>query len=500
MEPQPPDQEEAGEHRLVAARMAKLERLRASGVDPYPPRFARDGRAGELHDRFPDLGPGAATGEIVSVAGRLMLHRSFGKLVFATVDDGSGRIQLMCSKAEIGEAEFERFEDLDLGDWLGATGEIVTTKKGELSVKVQTFQLLAKALQPLPDKWHGLQDVEARSRRRYLDLMMNPEARRVALVRAKVISRLRALFEDRGYVEVETPILQLEAGGALARPFVTHHNALDQSMFLRIATELHLKRLIVGGIDRVFEIGRVFRNEGVDATHNPEFTTLESYETLADYGDIMEMLEVMVADLAETVIGRTVIEYRGKVLDLNPPFRRARMVDLVEDVVGESVWPAPQVENLRLIADRTGVDWKPEWTTGQLIEALFDELVEHTLWEPVFVIDHPVEISPLARRHRDDPELTERFELFIAGAEYANAFSELNDPVDQRARFESQAHSKSVGDHDAHPVDEDFLLALEHGMPPTGGLGIGVDRIVMLLADQTHIREVILFPTLRPEA
>lgn len=488
------------EHPLTAARLAKVDRMRAAGEDPYPVRFERTDLAADVRRRHSDLAPGSVTGERVAVAGRVMLFRSFGKLVFATIDDVSGRIQLMCSQTDLDPDTFAAFEDLDLGDWVGAWGEVVTTRKGELSVKVESFRLLAKSMRPLPDKWHGLQDSESRSRRRYVDLMINPESRRVALLRAKVVSALRRLFEERGYVEVETPTLLTEAGGALARPFVTHHNALGIDMFLRIATELHLKRLIVGGLDRVFEIGRIFRNEGIDATHNPEFTMLESYEALADYHDVMEMVEEMFSQVAITATGSARIEYRGRPLDLGPPYRRARMVDLVAEAVGEPVWPDVPVDRLRDIADRHEAEWDAYWGPGKLVEALFDALVEDTLWDPVFVTDHPVEISPLARRHRDDDGLTERFELFIAGSEYANAFSELNDPIDQRQRFLAQARSKAAGDEEAHPIDDDFVLALEYGMPPTGGLGIGVDRLVMLLADRTHIREVILFPVLRPES
>ncbi len=488
-----------GDHPLTAVRLEKVQALRRRGIDPYPVRFERSETAGELQERFAGLEAGAVTGEAVTVAGRIMLLRSFGKLVFVTIEDASGRIQLMCSRAEVDTATFEDFEALDLGDWVGASGEIVTTRKGELSVRIESFQLLAKALRPLPDKWHGLQDIEARSRRRYLDLMMNPESRRVALLRAGVISRLRQLFHERGFIEVETPVLLAEAGGALARPFVTHHNALDLNMYLRIATELHLKRLVVGGVERVFEIGRIFRNEGIDSTHNPEFTMLESYQALADYRDVLGMVEEMVADVAITTTGSARIQYQNRPLDLTPPYRQARMVDLVAEAVGEPVWPDRDVQELRDICERHGVVFEAAWGPGRLVEALFDQLVEHTIWEPVFVLDHPVEISPLARRRTDDDQLTERFELFIAGHEYANAFSELNDPLDQRARFQAQAAAKAAGDKDAHPIDEDYLTALEYGLPPTGGLGIGIDRLIMLLADKAHIREVILFPVLRPE-
>jgi lysyl-tRNA synthetase class 2 len=377
---------------------------------------------------------------------------------------------------------------------------VITTKKGEVSVRIDQFELLARALRPLPDKWHGLQDVEMRSRRRYIDLMVNESSRNIAVMRAKIISELRRQFEARGYIEVETPVLLGQATGALARPFATHHNALELDMYLRIATELYLKRLVVGGLERVFEIGRIFRNEGIDSTHNPEFTMLESYEAFADYGDIMDMVEEMVRACAVVATGSTEITYQGRTLDLGKPFRRARMVDLVAEASGEEIsFDRPRAEMVAL-AERHGIDVEESWGHGKIIDQLFEELVADEIWEPTYVLDHPKEVSPLARENRDDPNLTERFELFIAGAEYANAFSELNDPLDQRRRFESQAAARAEGDDEAHPIDEDYILALEYGLPPTGGLGIGVDRLVMLLTDQHHIREVILFPTLRPEA
>ncbi len=488
------------DHPLIAARAAKVAALREAGVDPYPVRYERSHLAAELHAVHGGLEPGVETEVDVSVAGRVMLHRSFGKLMFATIEDGSGTIQLFVAAADLDEAELARFADLDAGDWVGAEGTVMTTKKGELSVRVRSFHLLAKAIRPLPEKWHGLQDVEQRSRRRYLDLMMNSEARALAILRSKVVSELRRQFESRGYLEVETPILQSEAGGALAKPFATHHNALDIPMYLRIATELHLKRLVVGGLERVFEIGRIFRNEGVDSTHNPEFTMLESYEALADYTDIMRLVEEVIPAVAVAAVGSTSIEYKERALDLAPPYRRARMVDMVAGVLGQPVDVNAPAADLRALAEARGVGTDPAWGSGKIIEALFDELVQPDIWEPTFVLDHPVEISPLARVHRDSPGLTERFELFIAGQEYANAFSELNDPEDQRRRFEAQARAKAAGDEDAHGIDEDYIMALEYGLPPTGGLGIGVDRLVMLLADQAHIREVILFPTMRPEA
>jgi lysyl-tRNA synthetase class 2 len=485
------------DHPLTAARLDKVKALAASGVDPYPVGFHRTATATELHDRYPNLEPGASTGVTVTVAGRIVLARSFGRLIFATVQDGSGRIQLMAQRNVIGDEAMGAFETLDVGDHVGATGEVVTTRKGELSVKVASFLLLAKGLRPLPEKWHGLADVETRSRRRYLDLVVNPDARRTAITRARVVSELRRRFEARGYLEVETPVLLSQPGGALARPFVTHHHALDIDMALRIATEIPLKTLIVGGLEKVFEIGRIFRNEGIDASHNPEFTMLESYEAYADYHDIAAMTEEMISGVTELVSGGTTIEYRDRPINLAPPFRRARMVDLVSEAVGTTVWPPPP--DLADVAHRHGVEPEHGWGPGRTVEALFDALVESTIWDPVFVLDHPVEISPLARRHRDDDGLTERFELFIAGSEYANAYSELNDPLDQRERFVAQARAKDAGDEEAHLVDESFLRALEYGMPPTGGLGIGVDRLVMLLTGQDHIRDVILFPTMRPE-
>jgi lysyl-tRNA synthetase class 2 len=485
------------DHPLTAGRLAQHQARVAEGAYPY--RYERTATAAALHAQYGELGPAVETVDEVSVAGRVMLLRSFGKLVFVTLQDASGRIQLFVDRRTIGDDAFGALGDIDLGDWIGATGTVMTTKKGELSVKVVAFDLLQKSLRPLPDKWHGLQDVEMRSRRRYIDLIVNDGARQTALARASIVSELRRQFEDRGYIEVETPVLLAEATGALARPFATHHHALGQDMYLRIATELFLKRLVVGGIERVFEIGRIFRNEGIDSTHNPEFTMLESYEAFADYGDIAAMVEEIVAALADKVVGTTRIEYEGRQLDLTPPFRRVRMVDLVAEAVGRSVDFDAPLDEVRTLARHHGIEPQDHWGHGKLIEELFDELVADGIWEPTYVMDHPKEISPLAREHRDDPNLTERWELFIAGAEYANAFSELNDPLDQRQRFEAQAAARAVGDDEAHPIDEDYILALEYGLPPTGGLGIGVDRLVMLLTNQHHIREVILFPTLRTQ-
>ena len=486
------------DHPLTAQRLAKHEST-LSGQG-YPYRYERTRYAADLHGEYGELEPGTETTDQAAVAGRLMAMRRMGKLVFAVLQDSTGRIQLFVDKRTLGDEGFAAFGDLDIGDWVGASGVVITTKKGEVSVRIDNFELLARALRPLPDKWHGLQDVEMRSRRRYIDLMANERSRETAVMRAKIVSELRRQFEARGYVEVETPVLLSQATGALARPFQTHHNALEMDMYLRSATELYLKRLVVGGLERVFEIGRIFRNEGVDSTHNPEFTMLESYEAFADYGDIMDMVEEMVRACAMVATGSTEITYQGKALDLGQPFRRARMVDLVAEATGEEISFDRPLAELVAIAEKHGVDVDGSWGHGKVINELFEELVADEIWEPTYVLDHPKEVSPLARENRNDPNLTERFELFIAGAEYANAFSELNDPLDQRKRFEAQAAARAEGDDEAHPIDEDYILALEYGLPPTGGLGIGVDRLVMLLTDQHHIREVILFPTLRPEA
>jgi lysyl-tRNA synthetase, class II len=492
------DSESLESNALTRERLAKYRKVMEDGGFPYS--FRRTDTAAGLAERFGDLDPGASTGETVTVAGRLMNTREMGKLIFAPVTDGSGTLQLFVDKGTLGDDAFGAFRDLDAGDWIGATGEVIVTKRGELSVRISEFVLLQKSLRPLPSKWHGLKDVEQRSRKRYLDLLANEDSRTVALTRAKIVSELRNQFEARGYVEVETPVLLIEATGATAKPFATNHHALHMDMYLRIATELYLKRLVVGGIEKVFEIGRIFRNEGIDSTHNPEFTMLESYEAYADYNDIMVLVEEVVAACAVAATGGTDITYDGRALDLSGPYRRATMLELTQGAVGEDIDYDMSVADLGLLALKHGIEPEGHWGSGKLIEALFDELVEETLWEPTYVTEHPIETSPLARVHRVKPHVTERFELFIAGDEYANAFSELNDPFDQRARFESQAEAKAAGDEEAHPVDEDYIRALEYGLPPTGGLGIGVDRLVMLLTDKHHIREVILFPTMRPES
>ena len=494
-----PDTDPLHAHPLTAQRLGKIEAMRADGGEPYPVRFGRTATSADLRAEFKDLEAGQETGRQVAVAGRVLNLRRLGKLIFAVLQDGWGTVQLFVDRRTLGDDHFESFEGIDSGDWVGCSGEVITTRRGELSVRISSYELLSKALRPLPEKWHGLQDKERRYRQRYLDLIANEEARRVATMRARILSELRRQFETRGFLEVETPVLQSLAGGALARPFVTHHNALDIDMYLRIATELHLKRLVVGGLERVFELSRVFRNEGIDPTHNPEFTTLEAYQALADYNDIMDLMEGVVPAVAMAVTGGTVIEYQGRQVDLAPPYPRRSLLDLVSEAVGERIGFDVAGERLAELLDDAGVGTQPGWGVGKMITELFEALVEPHLWGPVFVIDYPKETSPLARVHRTEPNLTERFEFFAGNMELANAFSELNDPVDQRTRFEQQAKAKAEGDEEAHPIDEDYIKALEYGLPPSGGLGIGVDRLVMLLTDQATIREVVLFPTMRPE-
>jgi lysyl-tRNA synthetase, class II len=489
------DQTETGQDRLIDARRAKHAEVLATGG--YPHRYERSALASELHKRHSDLAAGEETDHRVAVAGRLMLHRSFGQLQFGTLQDSSGSIQLFVERGFAGDELAEQFATLDLGDWVGAGGVVMTTKRGELSVKVDSLTLLQKALRPLPDKWHGLVDVETRSRQRYLDLMVNPEARETAATRARVVSELRREFESRGFLEVETPVLLTQATGALARPFVTHHNALDIPLQLRIATELHLKRLVVGGMEKVFEIGRIFRNEGIDATHNPEFTMLEAYQAFADYRDIMDMVEEIFAAVAESALGRATTTYQGRELPFTTPFRRVRLVELVSEFIGEPVDIDTDPQRLASLLSERGIQPEEDWTPGKTMFELY-ELAHKEVWEPTFVMDFPTEVSPLARRSAADAHITERFELVIAGSEYCNAFSELNDADDQRERFEAQAAARAAGDEEAHVIDHDYIQALEFGLPPTGGLGIGVDRLVMLLTDQPHIREVILFPIMRP--
>ncbi len=465
--------------------------------DRVPYRFEPTANSAEIRLDFDSIEDGTETGKQVTVAGRLMLRRVQGKLAFGTLQDSGGRIQLF-APAKV-TPDFERFCELSLGDWIGVTGEVMKTRKGELSVKVEQWLLLAEARRPFPDKFHGISDPDTRYRQRYLDLWVTPESREVFLLRSRVMSSIRRWLAERGFMEVETPIFHPIPGGAAARPFTTHHNALDQELFLRIAPELYLKRLVVGGFERVFEIGRVFRNEGISTRHNPEFTMLELYQAYADYNDMMALVEELVAHLAVEIHGTTTLTFDGREMDVAPPWRRASMIELIEERTGVRVGLTMAHDELRRIAVDHGVEVRDYYGPGKLILELYEKTVEADLWGPIFVTDYPKEVSPLARDHREVPGLTERFEAVMAGREVANAFSELIDPGDQRDRFEDQAEQLDHGDDEAMPVDEDYLRAMDYGLPPTGGLGIGIDRLIMLLADVQAIRDVVLFPTLRPE-
>jgi len=500
--PQAPESPADAERGLASERNRRLEQineLRNSGINPYPYRFDRSHTLAEIRAAHGALEAGSETDVSVAVAGRVLLKRDQGKLIFATLRDRDGEIQLFVSKSVVGDELFDHINSLDLGDWVGVHGTVMTTRKGELSIKVSGLELLAKAVRPLPDKWHGLTDTDTRYRQRYADLISNDDARRAFAVRHAIIASFRKTLAAKGFIEVETPVLHVEAGGAHARPFTTHHNALDMDLFLRIALELHLKRLIVGGMERVYEIGRVFRNEGISTRHNPEFTMMELYQAFGDYSDVMAITEELFAAAARDSIGTTVVDVNGLTVDLAQPFRRVRMIDLVHEKTGVAVHPSQPVDELRKLAAEHDVRTEPQWGSGKIIEELFEALAEHELIAPTFVTGHPVEISPLARVDRNDPHLTERFELFVGGRELANGYSELNDPVEQRLRFEDEQAAKEAGNAEAGTVDEDYLRAMEFGMPPTGGLGIGMDRLTMLIAGVPTIRDVILFPTLRPE-
>jgi lysyl-tRNA synthetase class 2 len=483
---------EPGEGEL-AARRAKLERWRAAGVDPFGARFEWTHLSAAIREGFPQL-----EGQTVRVAGRLMALRRQGRIAFADLQDSAGRIQLLLRADALGADAFAAFLECDLGDIVGAEGVVMRTRTGEVSVAVQRWILLTKALRPLPAKWHGLRDTELRYRRRYLDLIVNPEVRRTFILRSRMVSAIRRFLESRGFLEVETPVLQVQAGGTSARPFVTHHNALDMDLYLRIALELHLKRLVVGGLDRVYEIGRVFRNEGVSTRHNPEFTMLECYQAYADYEDMMRLVEDMFSTVALELHGRTTVQWQGWTIELAPPWPRVSMVEALA-ARGLPVLEAADDAQARALARKVGVAVPEGATWGQVVEALVDELILPGLIQPTFLLDHPVQISPLARARRDDPRLAYRFEVIVGGLEMANAFTELNDPDEQRRRFAQQAAERARGNEEAQTADEDFLRALEHGMPPTGGLGVGIDRLAMLMTGAPSIRDVILFPHMRPE-
>ncbi len=482
-------------------RIAKLEALRQEGIEAYPPRVERTHTAAEALAAFQDAPSpqDPSEGMRVVVAGRLVSVRVMGRSTFAHVADGTGQIQIYLRRDTLGEENYDLFRhQIDIGDFVQAEGALMSTRTGEITVNVERWSLLAKTLRPLPEKWHGLRDVETRYRQRYLDLIANEEARDIFRRRSRIISAIRRILDDKGFLEVETPVLQPIYGGAAARPFTTHHNALDQTLYLRIADELYLKRLIIGGFDGVYEIGHNFRNEGISTDHNPEFTAIEIYQAYADYHDMMALVEEIYATVAEEVTGSAIIHYQGHDIDLTPPWRRVSMRDAILEHSGididvhtdyDSLWQAARAKGISLTK-------QPNW--GHLVEKLFGEVAEPHLIQPTFVIDFPTEVSPLAKKKPGDEDVVERFEHYIGGLECGNAFTELNDPLDQRERFEQQLRAASQqGDDEAHPMDEDFLMALEHGMPPTGGLGFGIDRMVMLLTDQSSIREVILFPQLR---
>ncbi len=494
---------------LRETRLEKAKALRELGIGPYALRFEPSHRTAILQADHADLAKGEDRLVTVSVAGRVMTRRVMGKLAFFTLADETGTIQLFLEKATLNAVAVEEpasgdFDQLislvDSGDWIGVTGTLRRTDRGELSVKVQQWKILSKALQPLPDKWHGLSDVEKRYRHRYLDLIVSPHSRETFRRRALMVSAIRRWLDDRDFLEIETPVLQAEAGGAEARPFITHHNTLDLPLYLRIATELHLKRLVVGGFERVYELGRIFRNEGTSTRHNPEFTTVEVYQAYADYIDMMDLTEQLVASVCTQICGSTRIIYQGSEIDLTPPWRRATMHELVQEATGLNFMSFADRSAAASAMLQAGLEVSPKAdSVGRLLNEAFEQAVEDSLIQPTFVLDYPLEISPLARQHRSKPGLVERFELFIVGRETANAFSELIDPLDQRQRLEAQQLRRQAGDLEANGVDEDFLQALEVGMPPTGGLGIGIDRLVMLLTDSPSIRDVIAFPLLRPE-
>jgi lysyl-tRNA synthetase class 2 len=483
----------------LKVRREKLHKLREKGLDPFGKKFDRTHTSKELLTLYGEK----EKEEIdqlaieVTIAGRIMTKRGKGKAGFTHIQDLTGKIQLYVRQDAVGEEAYGIFDTADLGDIVGVTGTVFKTQVGELSIKVSSFELLTKSLKPLPEKYHGLKDVEQRYRQRYLDLIMNPESRDTFITRSKIIQSMRRYLDNQGYLEVETPTMHSIAGGASARPFITHHNALDMTLYMRIAIELHLKRLIVGGLEKVYEIGRVFRNEGVSTRHNPEFTMLELYAAYADFHDIMELTENVIAHIAKEVLGTTTVTYGEYTVNLEPKWKRLHMVDAVKEYVGADFWKEMSLEEARQLAKDHNVEINEHMLYGHIVNEFFEQKVEEHLIQPTFIYGHPVEISPLAKKNPEDPRFTDRFELFIVAREHANAFTELNDPIDQKERFEAQLKEKEQGNDEAHEMDEDFIEALEYGMPPTGGLGIGIDRLVMLLTNSPSIRDVLLFPQMR---
>lgn len=482
-----------------ATRLAKRAALFEAGQNPYPEHSELEDYVADIEAKYAELADGEDTEDVVKIAGRVVAKRGQGKIMFIVVRDATAEIQLFCRINDMDEAAWNTLKALDLGDILGVTGVVVRTQRGQLSVAPKSATLLSKAVRPLPEKFHGLSDKETRYRQRYVDLIANDDVRETFRKRSQILSTFRRFMESDGYMEVETPILQTIQGGATAKPFITHFNALDQECYLRIATELHLKRCIVGGFERVFEIGRIFRNEGMDLTHNPEFTTMEAYRAFSDLEGMKALAQGVIKAANKAIGNPEVIEYQGQTIDLSGEWASRPMTDIVSDVLGKQVTIDTPVEELASAAREKGLEIKPEWTAGKIIADIYDELGEDTIVNPTFVCDYPIEVSPLAKRFEDDPRLTHRFELVIAGHEYANAFSELNDPVDQAERFAAQMAEKAGGDDEAMEYDEDYVRALEYGMPPAGGIGIGIDRVVMLLTNQASIRDVLLFPHMKPE-
>lgn len=489
--------EELNDQQLI--RREKMAALAEQGIDPFGKRFERTADSAQLKEKYSDKTKEELheLAETVTIAGRLMTKRGKGKVGFAHIQDREGQIQIYVRKDTVGEENYQIFKKADIGDFLGIEGEVMRTDMGELSIKATHITHLSKALRPLPEKFHGLTDVETIYRKRYLDLISNRESFERFVTRSRIVSEIRRYLDNQGFLEVETPVLHNEAGGAAARPFITHHNAQNIDMVLRIATELHLKRLIVGGMERVYEMGRIFRNEGMDATHNPEFTTIEAYQAYADFEDIMDLTEGIIQSAAKAVTDAESVPYQGTEIFIGRKFARKHMLEAIKEQTGIDFWKEMTLEEATALAKEHHVTVEKHFTVGHIINAFFEDFVEDTLIQPTFIYGHPVEVSPLAKKNADDPRFTDRFELFIVGREFANAFTELNDPIDQLSRFEAQAQAKELGDDEATGIDYDYVEALEYGMPPTGGLGIGIDRLIMLLTDVTSIRDVLLFPTMK---